>query len=436
MDAANGRTMDAWSNVLSGLGQLQDGDTRTSFRRSSLIGRETAESIFTGDGLGRKIVELKAEEATRKGFEIEGDDGGLITERLQAMKFATTLTNLATWARLYGGALLVRVLDDGQELDQPLNYNRLRRVICYRVVDRWRVSWSIADLCNDTLSERFGEPEIYTITPISGMQYRVHHSRCCVLDGDSLPDYMRVQNQGWGASCLQGVNDHLRRVGAAQGYVSNILRDFVQAALSVKGLSEMMSMGQDEDVKRRIQILDLSRSILNTMILDADGEQYTKHASSVAGLADLIDRFSETLAAVSGYPVSKLFGRSTGGLNTTGEGDLTNYYDTLQAYQTSRLSPLLEDVVRDHYLASEGPTRGKEPDQWSITWKSLWQETDKERADLRKAVAETDQIYISMGVLLPEEVAEQRFGQGVYSMETHIDDTQPTPEPEPEPGGA
>jgi phage-related protein (TIGR01555 family) len=212
----------------------------------------------------------------------------------------------------------------------------------------------------------------------------------------------------------------LTRYSAALGYSNAILRDFIQAVLSVKDLTAMISAGKEDTVTRRMRLLEMSRSILNTMVIDADGEEYTKSASSVTGIPDVIDRFAEHICACTGIPMARLFGRSPGGLNSTGEHDESAYYDTLAGEQERLFSPLAEFVVRLVFNAKDGPTSGNEPETWSVVWRSLDQPTDKETADLRKVVAETDQIYIAAGVLSPMEVAESRYGQGEWSMDTQL----------------
>jgi len=413
---------DGYRDMLAGLGGRQDSSSRGSYQADVLLDRITLENIFSGDGLGRKIVEMAAEEATRQWLTIAGDEGEGVLDFMETMGVQRHLTDAAVWSRLYGGAVILRLLDDAGSLETPLDRSRLRRVLGYRVYDRWRVTWTTGDLEQDELSPNFGQPAFYTIQPANGMpSRRVHVSRLCVLDGARLPEQTRLQNNGWGASTLQGVWTYLNRVGQNYGYASNIMRDFVQAVLSVNGLTQMLASGQEKLVADRVQLLDLSRSILNTMILDAENETYTKQASSVAGLPDLMDRFNEALCAVTGYPMTKLFGRSPAGMNATGDSDLRNYYDMLAAYQKASLQPAMEEIVRDIYSAKEGPTRGVEPEAWSIKWNSLWQPTEAEIATTRKTVAETDQMYIQNGVVTGAEVAESRFGQGEWQMETVID---------------
>jgi hypothetical protein len=58
---------------------------------------------------------------------------------------------------------------------------------------------------------------------------------------------------------------------------------------------------------------------------------------------------------------------------------------------------------------------------FKITFPALWQETEKEKTELRKIQADIDAIYLQNQVLLPEEIALNRFGSGSFSVETSID---------------
>jgi len=413
---------DGFANVLTGLATSRDPTNKGHYQRDPLLTEHEVEAIFTGDGLGRKIVEVPAEEATSKWLTVEGDEGGAVGDAMEVTGTQAALTNAYVWSRLYGGAVILRLINDGGDLDQPLNRNGIQEIIGYRIFHRHRVQWTQADIDPNPNSPGFGEPQFYTIQPINGTPFRVHVSRLCILDGMRLPDNERQRNNGWGASALQGVYTYLRRVGEGLGYSNSIMRDFVQSVLGVKGLTEMLAAGQDEQVRNRLKLLDVSRSVINGMVLDAESETYSKQASSVAGLADLLDRNAEALSAVARMPMTKLFGRSPAGMNATGDSDMRNWYDALAADQSRYLSPVMEALVRDIYTSRTGPTRGREPSEWSVKWNALWQPTDRETADLRKTVAEADQIYMQWGALNADEVAESRFGQGGWSMNTMLNE--------------
>jgi phage-related protein (TIGR01555 family) len=139
-------------------------------------------------------------------------------------------------------------------------------------------------------------------------------------------------------------------------------------------------------------------------------------------------------------PISKLFGQSASGLNATGEGDARNWYDAVKAYQADSVRPAYERMLRLIFAAKTGPTRGIEPDNWSLKFPPLWQPTEKERAETRKIVAETDAINYDMGLVTSEELRTSRFGGEEYSAETEIDSSTilipPTPSASPEANAA
>ena len=423
MDGGMGTRDDGYLNVITGVGAQRDPTTQTFYAPDPVLTQQQLEAIFEGDGIGRRIVEMPAEEMCRGWFDVITDEGEAVQDYLETLRMQQVFTDAAVWARLYGGSLVYLILEDGKDEQQPVDFSRIRKVVGAQAFDRWSVGFEPDRPSKDPILRLMGRPEFYKLTPIGGgFPIRVHESRVAYVPGRRLTAQRRQANGGWDASVLQGAWTALQRHGSGMGYASNILRDFVQSVLAVKDLTSMIAAGREDVVERRIRLLDVSRSILNTIILDAEGEEYTKQSSSVAGLADILDRFAETLSAAVGIPITKLFGKAPGGLNSTGEHDMRNYYDMLASEQNRMLDPLAESIVKMVLSAKDGPTGGKEPAEWSVRWRSLDQPTEKETADLRKAVADTDKVYIDAGVLSPDEVAQSRFGQGEWTMETQLVD--------------
>jgi hypothetical protein len=93
------------------------------------------------------------------------------------------------------------------------------------------------------------------------------------------------------------------------------------------------------------------------------------------------------------------------------------------------LLPIVERLVDLIYLCKDGAFGGKRPKEHGrVIFNSLWQATDKEQAETRKLVAESDAIYINTSTLSPDEVAVSRFGGEQYSTETVIDASQRDPD--------
>lgn len=425
---------DGYMNIFTGLGSERDPITSTAFAVQPILTPAILDAVFSGDGLGRRIVEEPAGDMVREWFNVSAEEGEGVLDYLETLSARQIFEEAAIWSRLYGGAAVVPILQDGMDFSAPLNPDRIASVLGFRVFDRGSVSFG--DLpSRDPVKSLRGLPEFYEISnytsrAVSGQSatFRVHESRLVLIPGKRVPDRVRQMNGGWDDPVLQSAYESLMRYSTTVGYASNIVKDFIQAVLSVKDLTALIASGKEAIVERRLKLLDMGRSILNTMVIDADGESFDKKANSVTGLPDLLDRFAEHLCGCTNFPMSRLLGRSPGGMNSTGSAEMRNYYDFIASEQGRVLGELAEFAVRLSFLAKDGPTGGVEPDAWSVKWNSLQQPTDKEVADLRKVVADTDKVYVDAGVLSPQEIAESRFGSGDWSMATQLaTDTERNP---------
>lgn len=413
---------DGYVSLIQGLGTERDFTKQVQFQPSPPLTQVQLDAMFVDSGLTRTVVELPADEMVVPWMDVVADDKG--EEVLDAMEVwgaKQVFKEAATWSRLHGGAVVVFVFEDGGDFATPLR--QFKRIQGAKVFDRWDVTWDRQRLSEDPLKALAGHGQYITVNPHNAQgQILVHESRFVLIPGMSAPSRWTDANDGWGVSVLQGVVDSITRYSSSMDMAANILKDFIQAVLSVKGLSELFAAGRDDVVKRRIQLLDMSRSILNTLVIDADGEMFEKSASSVAGVADLLDRFAEHLSGVTRIPASKLYGKTPGSLGSTGKTDLRNYHEFLGSERDRILGALAEYTVKHTFLSSDGPTNGNEPEQWSFVWNPFEEPDTEKEAQIRKTVAETDKIYLELGVLAPLEVVKSRWGQGEWSMETQVED--------------
>jgi phage-related protein (TIGR01555 family) len=412
-DARSVTRGDGWNNVLTNIGNRRDPVSATQFGMATMLDRRTLAAMYRGDGLAKRIVDIQVEEAIREW--IEADD--LLLAELGRLNAKQDVTEALKWARLFGGALVVALIDDGQDFDQPVNMNGIRSVRQLRVYDRWRVTFTTGDVDKDAMSPTFGKPLFYSVQGTTGVPYRVHSSRCWRIDGLPLPDEERQLNNGWGDSAIMAAYEALRAYGQTMGASANIVRDFVQVVLGIRGLTDMLRQGEDALVAARANVIDLTRSVANTVFLDADGETYDKKASSVAGLADLWDRFALHVSSVTGIPATKLLGRSPAGMNATGESDMRQWYDVVQAYRGDEVEPLLRWLVGLIEAQSEWTDR---PEEMDWTWPSLYQPTEAEWADVKLKIAQADAVYLDRGAADPEYLYHLRYG-GAFRPDAHYD---------------
>lgn len=414
---------DGWMNILSGLGVPgRDKTASTVFRACPQFGWCELDQLYRADGLTKRIIDIVAAEMMRQGWEVDGDPDGLLVGKFEEINLYAKLTNLIQWARLYGGGLIVMGIADGRELDQPVNINNIQAVTWLHVFDRWQTQILFEYMTLDLNDQNYGYPTLYQITDYrTGAVFNVHHSRVLRMDWSILPPRDRNFNQGWGDSVILSIYDELKNYGSAFANTSAIMQDFVNGILKIPGLSQSLASNcNDSAILKRLDFANLSKSVAQMMVLDGE-EVYEKLSTNVGGLSDLLDRFMLSLSSVTGIPVTLLFGRSPSGLNATGDSDVRNFYDMIKQYQELKLKPILEKLTLYIFKSKTGPTKGVEPENWSIQFAPLWQNTEEQEASVRRTVAETDAIYIDRGVLDPNEVAISRFGGDRWSMNTLID---------------
>jgi len=413
--------IDGLVNFLSGLGSKKDRTQNTHYSGGIVLDRQTLDDMYRHNGFAKKIVDIPAKEMTRQWITIENDDENIGLQKLDALGAKTIFRDALKWGRLFGGALIVMGIDDGGALEQPVREAAIRDVTFLRVYDRHQISWQTADISDDPNSEYYGLPEFYTISAYNtAKQFRVHASRVLRHGGIGISERSRAQNDGWGDSVLQAIYDELRDYGIIKSSSVNIVQDFVQTLLQIDNLSEMLSTKDGEDVvRKRLDLIDMSRSVLNTILLDGE-EQYTKQSSTVTGLDKLIEQFALALSGVTGIPVTKLFGQAPAGLNASGDNDVRNFYDDIKSSQEEELLPMLQ---RLHYLIMKslnGGYKGQVNAEANIEFVPLWQMTDQQDADWKYKIAQTDEIYVRNGVANPEEIAVSRFSGG-FNPDTTID---------------
>jgi len=409
--------VDGWNNLFTGMGTLHDKRMSTTFSAKSFMNEMELSDLYVDDGIAKRIVDIIPDEMLKKGFEIEGDEASLVQSTLEELGALHEIEMSLKWNRLFGGAVCVMGIDDGGKLDTPLNETIIRTLDFLRVYDRFRVQWTSNDLYIDPEEKKYGKVQWYTIYPVGSYGvnsgFRVHESRCLVLSGVSIPDQARQLNQGWGASYLQHCYDQIRDLNDVYGGLGHIVQDFVFGTLTIQNLQELMAAGKEQLVKDRLELMDLSRHMINTLLLD-ERETYTKHASTVSGLAEIVEKFVQAVCMVTGIPMRKLIGQQGGGLNNEGKGESDDFFDMIQENQQKDLKPLLERLTKIIMLSKDGYFKGIEPEDWKIKFNPLKQTSETEDATVKKTNAEADCAYVNAGVLDAAEVAESRFGGDTY----------------------
>jgi phage-related protein (TIGR01555 family) len=360
---------------------------------SWLVDYREADNMYTFNGLARRIISLPAEDALRKGFEIKagGEDIDCEVERrlkstLEDLNAKKQLALALTWDRLFGGAVVLMIADDGGTLEDPLNMSRLRRIERLDVFAPEDVSFTNAMLYENPADPNYGRPQYYNIIGLWGNAFLVHESRLLMFYGGSISNYYRRMRMGWGSSVFEQVKSELLHYSGGNDLAFMALGRLSQGILKLANMNDLLMNDEGEQaVRKRLHLIDMARHMMNTIAIDAV-DDYDQKAMSLANVDAVLDEFQQAVCSVTGIPATLLFGRSPAGQNATGESDLENYYNLVENIQQGTLrTPLsrLIDVVAN--CSDYGISL---PPEWYIKFESLWNESEKEEAETKKLKAE------------------------------------------------
>lgn len=348
--------------------------------------------------LAQRISSLPAEAALKNGFIIDGDKDNLILQSLDELQAEAKLIEALTWARHYGRSCIFMIIDDGGSEEDEVNYDNIRSIKSLEVYDKQCIIEDSTGLLinDDPLDDNFGKTEWYQIIPPgTGKTYYVHHSRLLLFDGDLLPAYERIARGGGGMSCLEGVVKAIYRNDTAQSTALNALERISTALLQLNGIKDLLQSDEGTAiVRRRLDLIDMARNLLNTIAIDTE-DKYQVFNIPITGISNLLDNFGQYICALTGIPFTVLFGRSPAGLNSTGNGDLENYYnDVVGKIQKRALKGPLEKLIKTLQLSKNGPTKGTELDNWTIKFNPLWSPSDKEQAETEKTRSDANKTEV------------------------------------------
>jgi phage-related protein (TIGR01555 family) len=423
--ASRALRLDGWSNPLTWPSTLAAKFALTRFRLGRDLTDQELEDLYVGDDFAARIVGAIPSAALRQGITIEGDPDGELAALVDELDVCGKVGEAWTWGRLYGGGAIVLGFADGPDAALPLDEEKiapdsLRFLLVVDKRDLDPVSW-----VSDVTDPRFGEPELYRVTLTAGRagyvdQPLVHASRVIRFGGVLTSRRRKDQRNGWDDSVLRRCWEILRDAGLNWQSAGNALADLSQAVYGVKGLAQMIQAGQRERLQDLMGDMDLRRSASRAIMVDAEHERFEQVGkANLSAVPSLLDQTWLRLAAAAETPITVLMGRSPAGMNATGESDTRGWYDTIQAQRQRVAVPALTRLLR--LIARSAQPKGVDPDEVFVSFPSLYQLDPAEEAALRNQQAQTDALYITNGVLLPQEVAIARFGSGQWSAETTVD---------------
>lgn len=432
---------DGYVNMMTRYGTQKDASEQYKFVPEDAVPDELLTMYYEGNGLFAKIIDTPAEEAIKHGFELKDVSDQTVedfyTEALDELDWEETAMTAIKWARLFGGSLAVMLINDGRGLDEPLDWRHIQSIDDIRVFDRSVIQPDYTTLFNydprdpfSTRGSRLGLPEYYQVFSKYG-SFTVHDSRCLVFQNGILPENTTNSiYQLWGVPEYIRLHRAIRDAEVAHRSAPKMLDRSVQPIYKMQNLAAELATEEGESkVLRRLQVIDMARGLLNSLVIDAEGEDYDFKTFQFSGINDVVSASCNMLSALSNIPQTILFGQAVGGMSSTDDTSMENYYNYVERIQRRMLKSNLRYLLSIIFQAGLATGEVDEVPKIKIKFNPLWSLSDVEQADLEQkreqtklTRAQTAQIYVGMQAIDPSEVRQKLADSEEFDVEAMLDE--------------
>lgn len=451
---------DGWGSLFSSFQNRQANKAEVSFvDTSEYLSQDLLEVIWLSDGNTRRVVTCVAEDMVNKGFTIVGDSANIILSEMKRLGARGCFFDAMCKSRHFGGSAILMGLNDGGELNQPVRVNSIKGMDFLRVIPRSKLMPVADSVDRDPRHADYGKPELYEVNDgIMHTPYQIHKSRLLLFPWlESSPIKSNIETGGravdaiWGTPILHYMYKQIGNLSVFHDSLANLTQEACIGKYKISGLAQLFLNGEEKKIMKRLDIINEAKSVINAVIIDADNnEDYERDTLSFSGMNGVSDTMMIMLSAVSGIPVTRLFGRSPSGLDASGESDLKIYYDMVAAYQDVMLTTAVQRLVfyidkykqaimiEDPLSRKEGLHNGKQVGKAKkihpvteadidINWNPLYQMTEKEQAETYFTNAQADVYYLENGIISREECRIGRFVGG-YNQKMAVETADLPPE--------
>jgi hypothetical protein len=400
------QTEDSFGNMVARLGN-QDQRNQIShsyYNLGPFISRNhiELEAMYRSSWLVGQVVDVVGEDMTREGIsmhsEMKPDDIEKLQVSINEFDIWQSLCSTIKWARLYGGAIAVMLID-GADYSKPLDVEKIRKdqFKGLVVLDRWMIQPSMGELVTEVCKD-MGKPKFYetfggvTVFP----EQKIHYTRVIRFDGIELPYFQKLFENLWGLSVVERMLDRLIAFDSATQGGAQLLYKAYLRVIKFKGLRQALAnSGRDEQaIIKHVNYINMLQGLEGITVLDGEDE-FDTHQYTFSGIPDLIQQFGMQVSGATGIPLVRLFGQSPAGLNSTGESDLRNYYDRIKKDQENQVRPQLGKLI----AVMEKSRSGKNlPEDFQFSFKPLWQLSEMEKSQIATQDAQTQSTTFGSGV--------------------------------------
>jgi len=263
--------------------------------------------------------------------------------------------------------------------------------------------WTYPGMYNsqNPLSSDFYKPTQWFV-----MGRTVDASRMIDFVSRQVPDLLKPSYNFRGLSLTQIAEAYVNNWLRTRDSVSDMIHSYSIPVLGTN-MQDTLAGGPVTPVLDRLDMFNRCRDNRGAFAINktSDKEESLEFINApLSGLDSLQAQAQEQMASVSGIPLVFLLGITPNGLNASSEGEIKVFYDYIHALQNAIFKHPLKRVIDIIQLSEFGDI---DPDI-SFEFIPLYELNEKEKAEIRKIDAETDEIYVtSIQALTNNEVRQK-----------------------------
>lgn len=393
--------VDSFANQFTGKGGNSDKLSGITANKQRFT-PQALRDFYLSSGFIQNIVNALAEDALREWFVVKTNRdedlniSRILENRFTELKLSQALESLIRYSRIYceGAVLFFGITEDIPRFDLSMPISTIRKLEFLNVIGADSFTLNVER--SNPLSKNYNLPTFY----VGGIP--IHKSRLEWVCNGYLPEENR------GISVVQSVLDAIYAQDAALWSVTSLLEEMAITVFKSPNLNQM----NPTQVAEFLRDMKMVMNTQSAMAL-SDGEDITKKTISIPGIKEIFDYIFDNLAGLSKTPKSRLMGQAQGTI-TAGKFDTISYYDTVARFQENTLKPIIEKVIKMIVFEQNGEisrTLGGDVNSldWEIEFNPLWKLGPLEDAEVKLKQAQADQIYLTTGVLSPDDVRKEKF---------------------------
>lgn len=427
------RQTTSFRNNMTGLGTERDPNSYFEIVNTSPLEHNERINLYRNSQISRNIVNVYPEEASW--VKILGVKPAL------ALRISNYLENLRTGslemkvreasieARLHGESWLLLGINDQQRFTQPINELNIQSLEWVEIFtyDQIHLSTDNPNIYEITLIESQGNPDAIerqsTDTNYRGeKKLLVHRSRLVKFVGNYLPPSVKKQTKKHDSS-LQAAFDGLSIW--MQGLMASnaMMGDHSLFWYKLDGLANLVRAKKTDELYSRFLTLQMSKSVLKGIALDAKNEDAGFITRNYSGVKDILRTMLDYLVAETGMVRYKILGSSQdAGLGGEGRGiqERLQHSLNLRSWQRFCWKDNFNYIYRLVLLAKDSPTKGRIPRGYSLTFPPVLELSPEEIAELMNKNVSWGKAAVESQLLNKLEARNSLFGDIDSILDPHV----------------